>query len=402
MKKLTFLLFDAGGGHRSSATSLRQVIEHQQRPWEVCLLNLQELMDDIDPWRKVTGRRMQDGYNRMLETGRTFGSAQLLRLLHCIARLYHRKTVEVLSRHWEQTRPDMVVSLIPHFNRAIAQSIRQVLPGTPFVTILTDLADYPPHYWMERQSELLICGTDTAVRQALAMGHAPSQVFRASGMILNPHFYEQTDLDRAEERVRLGLDPNRPTALVLFGGCGADVMQRIVERLDEAEPNLDLQLILICGRNEDLAHRLRHLRTRMPLYVEGFTRNVPYYMGLADFFIGKTGPASISEAVAMQLPVIVERNAKTLPQERYNANWILENQVGLVLRSFRGIVPAVVHLLRPGVLAAYRNNAATISNRAVFEIPDFLEQILMRSASLNNSHRTSTIDSAASCPSLRT
>ena len=59
-------------------------------------------------------------------------------------------------------------------------------------------------------------------------------------------------------------------------------------------------------------------------------------MSLADFFIGKPGPGSISEAVAMGLPVIVERNTWTLPQERYNADWVLERNAGLVLPNFRG------------------------------------------------------------------
>ena len=69
----------------------------------------------------------------------------------------------------------------------------------------------------------------------------------------------------------------------------------------------------------------RHGR-RMPMHVEGFTREVPYFMGLADFFIGKPGPGSISEALAMRLPVIVERNAWTLAHERYNADWSWRNR----------------------------------------------------------------------------
>ena len=60
-------------------------------------------------------------------------------------------------------------------------------------------------------------------------------------------------------------------------------------------------------------------------------------MQLADYFIGKPGPGSISEAVAMHLPVIVERNAWTMPQERYNADWLIEKGVGIALPNFRGI-----------------------------------------------------------------
>ena len=99
-------------------------------------------------------------------------------------------------------------------------------------------------------------------------------------------------------------------------------------------------------------------------------------MSLADFFIGKPGPGSISEAIEMGLPVIVERNAWTLPQERYNCDWVLERQAGLVLSSFRLIGPAVDELLEPANLESYRARVAAIRNRAVFEIPDMLGGIL--------------------------
>ena len=79
----------------------------------------------------------------------------------------------------------------------------------------------------------------------------------------------------------------------------------------------------------------------------------------------------MSEALAKQLPVIVECNAWTLPQERYNATWIVEKQVGVVLHSFAGIDQAVAELIEPSNLARYRANAAALDNRAIFEIPGY-------------------------------
>ena len=193
-------------------------------------------------------------------------------------------------------------------------------------------------------------------------------------MILRPAFYDRPPLDRRSELSRLGLKPDLLTGLVLFGGQGSGVMLEIARRLNASD--LNLQLILLCGRNEKLAARLRSLDARMPLHVAGFTTEVPYYMRLSDFFIGKPGPGSISEAVAMGLPVIVERNAWTLPQERYNTEWVREQGTGLVLRSFREIVPAVREMLDPETLARFKANASKIDNRAVFEIPEILDKIL--------------------------
>ena len=368
MIKIDFVYFDAGGGHRAAATALKSVIEEQKRPWEIRLVNLQEVLRPLDVFRKVTGLELQEIYNQMLARGWTLGSAQGLQFMHGVIRLYHGPSVRLLEEHWAVTRPDLVVSLVPNFNRALFESLKNALPAAPYVTILTDIADYPPHFWMEKQEQFLICGSDRAVSQARALGYTDDRILRASGMILRPTFYQPVTADRVAERRRLSLDPDRPTGLVLFGGQGSKAMLEIAERLS------DIQLILICGKNSTLAERLRALPAKAPRYVEGFTSEIPYYMSLADFFIGKPGPGSISEAVAMGLPVIVERNIWTLPQERYNADWVLERNAGLVLPNFRGIRGAVEDLLRE--LPRYQAAVRQIHNRAVFEIPDMLAKIL--------------------------
>jgi len=372
-RKLDLVYFNAGGGHRSAALALQSVISGLGLNWDVHLVNLQEILDDLDIFRKLTGIRLEDIYNLLLAKGWTLGSRHLLPLMHGVIRLYHPAQVKLLAKFWAERRTDMVISVVPNFDRALFQSLEKARPGVPFVTILTDLADYPPHFWIEKQEQYLICGTSRAVEQARALGHRSSRIFRASGMILRPEFYEEQTSDRAAERQKLGLDPRLPTGLVLFGGQGSNVMLPIAERLGNSA--LDLQLILICGRNEKLKKRLARFRTRNRIFVEGFTKQIPFYMHLSDFLIGKPGPGSVSEAAHMGLPVIVERNAWTLPQERYNAEWIREQGVGIVLHNFRGIAEAIEKLLASGELEAMKTKLSTMQNRAVFEIPPMLEKI---------------------------
>jgi hypothetical protein len=371
---IDFVYFDAGGGHRSAALALQSVIESQKYGWDVRLMNLQEVLDPLDVFRKVTGIRLQDIYNLGLRKGWTLGSPYLLRLMHGVIRAYHKKQVSLLEDYWRRQRPDMVVSLVPNFNRALFESLRTALSDAPFVTILTDFADYPPHFWMERQNQYLICGTSRAIEQAKALGYPSSQLFRTSGMILRPQFYRVGEPDRVKERERLGLRADLPTGLVLFGGEGSNAMFRIAKRIGNSVINL--QLIMICGKNARLRRRLEVLKTRNRIFVEGFTQDVPYYMLLADFFIGKPGPGSIAEALQMNLPVVVERNAWTLPQERYNADWVLEQGAGVVLRSFTEIETAMRELLAGDRLQKMKNKIAQMENRAVFEIPPVLEKIL--------------------------
>ena len=376
--RAALIYIDSGGGHRAAATALREVIAQQQRPWDVQMFGIQELLDSIDFIRKSTGIPFQDVYNIMLRRGWTAGTAQLIPVMHLLIRMSHGRQVRVLERHWAQSQFDLVVSLIPHYNRALKEALDRVWPHTPFVTLLTDIADYPPHFWIERQEQWVICGSERAAAQARQLGMAPERILRTSGMILNPRFYESLDLDRGSERARLGLRPDLPTGLVLFGGEGSAEMLRIAKALNRPEHRL--QLILLCGKNAAVADELRALDPEIPMRVEGFTRDVPFYMELSDFFIGKPGPGSISEALAKRLPVIVQRNAWTMAHERYNADWIEEQGVGLVVRSFSGeIAGAVQTLLAPENYVRFRQRAAALRNNAVYEIPGLLENIVYKS-----------------------
>jgi UDP-N-acetylglucosamine:LPS N-acetylglucosamine transferase len=368
-KTIDLVYFNAGGGHRAAATALETVIRQQGRPWQVRLVNLMNVLDPKDVFRKTTGMDWEDIYNTRLARGWSVGLAQELKLLQALIRLSHRSMASRLRRHWRRTRPDLVVSLIPNFNRPMYEAVESLRPHVPYVTILTDFADYPPHFWIEpRHMQHFICGTPKAAAQARAVGYGADRVHLTSGMIIRPDFYTESPVDRRLAREKLNLDPDRPTGMVMFGGHGSRAMLRIARRLD------DVQLILICGHNAALAQRLSAMSATAPRLVMGFTSQIRHYMQLSDFFIGKPGPGSISEAVQQGLPVVVVRNTWTMPQERYNTDWVKENNAGIVLESFRFVDDGVREIINR--LDEFRASMAQIKNRAVFEIPDILERIL--------------------------
>jgi hypothetical protein len=379
MKKIHVVFHDGGGGHRNAAVALQTMAVQQQRPWQVELIQFQELTDQLDILRKLTGIRIQEQYNVLLQNGWTLGSVYLLRVLQATIRAFHGQLVRLLEKFWREKPADLLVSVIPHFNRELCQSWSKMYPGRPFVTLITDLADFPPRFWIEPLIEqYVIAGTERAAEQARALGHNDAHIFRTSGMILRPDFYAPDNSDPIVLRKELGLRPDLTTAIVLFGGHGSKVMYDITRRLDAAQ--LPLQLILICGRNEELAAKFNAQPWRMPVKVIGFTKEIHKLMRAADFLIGKPGPGSIAEAMVRKLPVLIECNAWTLPQERYNAEWVAEKRVGIVLRSFREVVSGVQRMLDPVPLAEFRKNVAALENRAIFEIPEILDKLLRESA----------------------
>jgi UDP-N-acetylglucosamine:LPS N-acetylglucosamine transferase len=369
MTTVDLIYFNAGGGHRSAALALESVIRQQGRPWAVRCINLVDVLDPQARFRRVTGMAPEDLYNMRLARGWTLGLAQELKLLQGMIHLGHATLVRRLQQHWLRTEPDLVVSLVPNFNRALFESLAGALPGVPYVTVLTDLADHPPNFWIEPgQDQHVVCGTSKAVAQARAMGLGADQVHRSSGMIIRPDFYQTDLLDRRDEQRRLGLDPDRPTGIVMFGGQGSMAMLGIARQL------ADLQLVLMCGHNAALARQLRALRPAAKHLVVDFTPEVRRHMLLADYFIGKPGPGSLSEAVQQGLPVVTVRNAWTMPQERYNTEWVQEHGLGVVGRSLRKIRPEVDRLLAG--LDQFRHGVRLVENRAVFEVPQILAGIL--------------------------
>jgi len=375
MKKVHLVFHDGGGGHRNAAVALQSIIVKQKRPWDVELVQLQDLTDRLDVLRKLTGIRIQQQYNTLLQNGWTLGSTYLLRVLQTTIRVFHKPLVRLLEEFWRQNPADLLVSVIPHFNRQIFESWNNTYPGRPFVTLITDLADFPPRFWIEPIPEqFVIAGTEKAAEQARGLNHDQAHVFRTSGMILRPDFYLADNSDPAALREEMGLRADLATAIVLFGGHGSKVMYDITERLDAA--GLPVQLILICGRNEQLAAKLRARQWKMPVHIIGFTKEVHKLMRAADFLIGKPGPGSIAEAMVRQLPVLIECNSWTLPQERFNAQWVTEKRVGIVLKSFRNVVEGARRMLDPATLAEFRRNVAAQENRAIFEIPEILAKLL--------------------------
>ena len=88
MKKVHILFHDAGGGHRNAAVALQTVLAQQHRPWQVELVQFQELTDKLDVLRRLTGIRIQEQYNVILQNGWTLGATALLRVLQATIRTF--------------------------------------------------------------------------------------------------------------------------------------------------------------------------------------------------------------------------------------------------------------------------------------------------------------------------
>lgn len=370
-----------GGGHYAAYRALKAIAEQQGLPWEFQVTDTDDIVTQLSQQNQIQnayemfGISGHDLYNLMQKNGWAWLWPFKMRLNKYLMKLNYAAGCKFFEQHWREQQPDLVVSFMPLYNKGLPESLHRAKPGTPYVTVMVDFADYPPAFWLEPEADsYTVCGTQKAIDQALKLGLSDDRIIASSGMVIHPRFYERPPLDIPLERKALGLDPDRLTGIVMFGGNGSKTMLTIAKQLERY--HTDLQLIFLCGRNQELAEALKQLPSRQQRFIATFTEEIPYYMRLADFFIGKPGPASLSEALAMDLPVITEDGAATLIHERYNAQWVEENQVGVVVNNFKQVHRAVATFLDPIRFQTYRNQASSIQNRAVFELVNVVNQLL--------------------------
>ncbi len=368
---------DAGGGHRSAMQALAAAAGEQGCPWHFDPVNFQSLVAPLDFTRRITGLSVEETYNFLLRHRLTWTMDPLLRLLHLLIRLRYGKLVRRLAGYLEglAPRPVLVLSLMPNFNGVLRDACRQALPGVRFLVLLTDLADYPPHFWIEPGIDRVIVGSDAAVDQARAAGLPAEAVVRVSGMVLHPRFYaDRPQTSRAEVRAELGFGRDDLVLLLLFGGKGSPEMLWIARGLLDASP--EWRVVAICGQNPPLVARMQTLASEHcgRLRVTGFTERVAEYLAAADLLITKPGPGSLAEAWQRRLPAVVIGNRATIPQERFNARFVRDRELGVAVTAASQIPGAVrAYLGDPARQERVRRNLAALpTNRAVYEV---IEQI---------------------------
>jgi len=175
---------DAGGGHRAAADALVAAAEETPRPWRFRVVNLQSLLLPMDPLKSLGGLSLEDAYNLLLRRGWTAYMVPMLRVLHGAIALRKRALSAALGRHLAERRPAAVVSVMPNFNRVIRDALRAAHPGVPFLVLLTDFADFPPHFWIEPGVDRVIVGSDRAGEQALSLGIPTERISRISFIFL--------------------------------------------------------------------------------------------------------------------------------------------------------------------------------------------------------------------------
>lgn len=217
----------------------------------------------------------------------------LMRFIHFVARVLMRWALyRNLSRIIRNIEPDAIVCthffpLPPLYNLKKRHLFK-------IYTVVTD-GDLHPLWTYE--------GVDTYfIAHQNAKGTYNEKTLRANiitaGIPIGAEF-KRKPVDRVREK--LGLS-NRFTVLITGGGEGMGPIENIARHIDKSLS--DINIMILCGRNERLRERLSNTSYKNETRIFGFIDNIIDLYDASDCVVGKPGGITTAEVFARGKPFV--------------------------------------------------------------------------------------------------
>jgi len=328
---------DTGGGHRAAARAIQAALE-ETTPGGYTFAS-------VDVWKEYFPppfNRMPTTYTAWVNASpRSYGAQYWLN-----DRLFRLKPISAaycafmsgrMRRMYTDYPADVVVCVHSVFVRPAVQALRRMNAAIPFVTVITDWA-LPTVLWYDPRPLRCCVPTDRAFARGKALGIPEAQMI-ITGAPIHPKFTKITQT-KAEARAALGWSAKARIVLMVAGGDGMGPLVETAQAVDALDT--PCELVIVAGRNAEMKTALEGIQWRHKAHLYGFVETMPAFMRAADVIITKAGPATITEAAAMGLPLIL--NGAIPHQETPNIDYVIERGAGVYAPGAERAAAAVAEL----------------------------------------------------------
>ena len=363
---ILFLYSDTGGGHRAAMDA---IVESLQLEYGDGITT--EGVDFLKDYAPPPYNQLPRFYPEMIKLPELWGVSYKISDGRPQARIVQRTfwpIVRRAARRLVREHPaDLLVSVHPVANYFCLRALGKNHP--PFVIVVTDMVSTHA-LWFDKRADLILVPTRMARESALENHMSPEKVRVAGQPISERH--KRSDFDKKGLREKYGWAADKFTVLLVGGGDGMGPLAETARAIDES--GLDLNQVIVTGRNKKLKDYLETLAWENPTYIYGFTHAMFDFMGAADAIVTKAGPGTIAEALAASLPIILY--AKLPGQEDGNVTYVENRGVGVwapepqkVVRALTRWVsrPAEHDLIKENCRSAARPDASRVIARALGE-----------------------------------
>lgn len=349
-RRARILIFSAsfGGGHQSAAEAMENYVRtHHPRSVDIRIV---DFFKEFAPALNSIGKTFYDGsvhltpdlYGVFFEVTNRMSDNPAIKD-------YAQAGFKEAQQYIDRYEPDAVISTYPVAGGVVSE-IRRANPSLISAMVITD---YGVHrQWIHPATDLMFVAADDIRDELIAQGIDADRVV-ASGIPIKERFGEPVDVLAA--RSELGLDDRFTVLFTMAAGSTSELRD-----VADAIVGSDIQVVAVTGRAERLKRRLQTLQRKRPLlHVYGYTREMPRIMAAADVLIGKAGGLTVSESLAMGLPLIVHNPVPG--QEQFNAAFLVNYGAGFLAVDEDDVVGKTRFLSRhPQRLAQMSGNARAL------------------------------------------
>jgi 1,2-diacylglycerol 3-beta-galactosyltransferase len=324
---MLFLFSDTGGGHRSATQAIIEALDHEF-PGRYDT----KMVDFFRQYYPAPLKYAPEIYQKMSKMPASWALPyDMLDGEHrtsAVNKLAYPVLRSAMKRLLEENPADLIVSVHPLVNTTLVFAMRD--NPLPFVTVVTDMVTTHA-FWYDRHADLIIVPTEAARQRGIHFG-IPAGNLKVIGLPAAEKFLTGMP-DRNEWRKKMGWS-DKPAVLLVGGGDGMGPLAKVSQAINEA--GLDVQVVVIAGRNEELKAQLEAIDWQLEHHIYGFTTEMPQFMHASDVLVTKAGPGTICEGFISGLPLILYSR---LPgQEDGNVDYVVQTGAGVWAPKPRDVV----------------------------------------------------------------
>lgn len=377
-ERILLLAGHYGEGHMQAASAIKAEMTRENLNVDVTMVDpsvlTHPLFDSVSRHFFIGGmKRFPSVYNFLYQKTRNQN------VMSAILKRINRMGIGRLLKLLYSLQPTIIVCTCP-----IASGMISILKKYHFITVptITVITDHTVHsYWVNPHVDTYIVGSDDVKRGLKQMGVNDARIV-VTGIPVDPKFSQE--YNRSALKLKYGMDRHLPTVLVTGGGFGMIGGDFPILKVFEKIP-FDIQLIIVCGHNQRLYHRMKEERhdSKHHVLVTGYIDYLDELMAISDMMITKAGGMTLSEAITMNLPMLLYKSLGG--QEQDNTEFLLKTKTALLATDMDDLYRKVIGMLTDlDLLKKLQNNAIeTQQKQASFDAVQVILETLSSKTDLH-------------------
>ena len=302
--KVLILSCNTGEGHNSAARALHQHLESLGIECSVT-----DTLSLVGPAlsRNVSAMYIYSTSNNLFKYLYKIGAkvSAMLDKVKSPIYLWNRSYSDKLLDHITRNGYDAVICV--HLFPAEAMTALKTSGKTdiPTIFVMTDYTCIP--FLDETELDSYVIPHEHLIEEFVSKG-IPRTKVHPFGIPVDNSFFSKNNRKEARQKVAKTFGWDIPIwtnwFLIMTGSMGYGNIQEIVDETIRQSAD-DTDIIIVCGRNEDMLNRLSEDNRYLPnIHILGFTDRIPLLMDACDVLFTKPGGISSTEAMSKHIPMI--------------------------------------------------------------------------------------------------